>query len=177
MKSILSFNVNLLLKLSLSESILITIFTSWILCLWGDVPCCQHIPAYGGLLTKARSNRSMFWGVLSEGSLPGRFLFPADAVSLQFLTHNSTVLRLGTLSFRLILKCHEISAESQRQNRCFSNTSPQRRPDALQISIPWQLKCFESRQKSAQGQIPHANDSTHSCVAKSSRISAEHCIN
>jgi len=42
----------------------------------------------------------MFPGVLSEGSLPGRFLFAADAVSLQFLTHNSTVLRLETLSFR-----------------------------------------------------------------------------
>jgi len=37
----------------------------------------------------------MFSGVLSEGSLPGRFLFAAGAVSLQFLTHNSTVLRLG----------------------------------------------------------------------------------
>jgi len=47
----------------------------------------------------------MFSGVLSEGSLPGRFLFAADAVSLKFLTHNSTVLRLGTLSFRWILKC------------------------------------------------------------------------
>jgi len=38
----------------------------------------------------------MFSGVLSEGSLPGRFLFVADAVSLKFLTHNSTVWRLGT---------------------------------------------------------------------------------
>jgi hypothetical protein len=47
----------------------------------------------------------MFSAVLSEGSLPGRVLFAADAVSLQFLTHNSTVLRLGTLSFRWILKC------------------------------------------------------------------------
>ena len=45
MKSILSFYVNLLLKLSLSESILITIFTSSIYCQWGGVPCCQHIPA------------------------------------------------------------------------------------------------------------------------------------
>jgi len=39
----------------------------------------------------------MFSGVLSEGSLPGHFLFAADAVSLQFLTHNSTVLPLWTL--------------------------------------------------------------------------------
>jgi hypothetical protein len=42
---------------------------------------------------------------LSEGSLPGGFLFAADAVFLKFLTHNSTVLRLGTLSFRWMLKC------------------------------------------------------------------------
>jgi hypothetical protein len=39
----------------------------------------------------------MFSGVLSEGCLPGGFLFTAEAVSLKFLTHNSTVLRLGTL--------------------------------------------------------------------------------
>jgi len=37
----------------------------------------------------------------------GVFFFAADAVSLQFLTHNSTVLRLGTLSFRWILKCRQ----------------------------------------------------------------------
>jgi len=105
MKSILSFYVNLLLKLSLSEIILITIFTSWKYCLWGGVPCCQHISASGGLLTKAWRNRSMFSGVLSKGSLPGSFIFAADAVSLKYLTHNSTVLRLETLSFRWILKC------------------------------------------------------------------------
>jgi hypothetical protein len=34
----------------------------------------------------------MFSGVLSEGFLPGGFLFAAKAVSLKFLTHNSTVL-------------------------------------------------------------------------------------
>ena len=44
MKSILSFYANLLLKLSLTQHILITTFTSWIQCLWGGVPCCQHIP-------------------------------------------------------------------------------------------------------------------------------------
>ena len=103
-KSILSFYVNLLLKLSLSQSILITIFTFWTQCLWGGVRCCQHIPASGRILTKAWRNFSMFSGLLSEGSLPGRFLFAADCVCLQFLTHNSTVLRLGTLSFWWILK-------------------------------------------------------------------------
>jgi len=39
----------------------------------------------------------MFSGVLIKGSLPGHFLFAADAVSLQFLTHNSTVLPLDTV--------------------------------------------------------------------------------
>jgi len=57
----------------------------------------------------------MFSGVLSEGSLPERFLFAADDVSLQFPTHNSTVLRLGTLSFRWILKC--------RRNICWVTTT------------------------------------------------------
>jgi len=42
----------------------------------------------------------MFSGVLSEGFLPGRFLFAADILSVKFLTDNSTVLRLETLSFR-----------------------------------------------------------------------------
>jgi hypothetical protein len=69
----------------------------------------------------------------------------------------------------------EVSAESQLQNRCFRNTSPQRKPDAVQTSTPWQLKCFESRYKGAQGQVPHAKDSTRSCVAKSSGICAEPC--
>jgi hypothetical protein len=57
-----------------------------------------------GLLTKACCTHSMFSGVLSERCLPEGFLFAADTVSLKFHTHNSTVLRLGTLSFRWILK-------------------------------------------------------------------------
>jgi len=35
------------------------------------------------------------------------FLFAAVAVSLKLLTHNSAALRLGTLSFRWILKCRQ----------------------------------------------------------------------
>jgi hypothetical protein len=38
----------------------------------------------------------------------------------------------------------EIFSES-RQNRCFWNTSPHQKLNALQTSAPWQLKCFESR--------------------------------
>jgi hypothetical protein len=60
-----------------------------------------------GLLKKAWRTHSMFSGVLREGSLPGGFLFVADAVSLKFLTHNSRVLWLGTLSFRWILTCRQ----------------------------------------------------------------------
>jgi len=56
-------------------------------------------------LTKAWRTRLIFSGVLIAGSLPGGFLFAADAVSLKFLAHNSRVLRLGTLLFRWILKC------------------------------------------------------------------------
>jgi hypothetical protein len=44
------------------------------------------------LLTKAPRTCSMFSGVLSEGSFPGSSLFAANAVSLKFLTHNSSVL-------------------------------------------------------------------------------------
>jgi len=146
MKSVLSFYVNLLLKLSLSQSILITVFSSWILCLWGGVLCCQHIPAGGGLLTEAWRPRSKFSGVLGEGSLAGRFLFAADAVSLQFLNiHSITVLRLGTLSFRWVLKCRRNICWFTTTEHCFRNTSPQRKPDDLQTSAPWQLKSFESR--------------------------------
>ena len=47
-------------------------------------------------MTQSFDFLTIFSGVLSEGSLPGRFLFAANAVSLKFLTHNSTVLRLGT---------------------------------------------------------------------------------
>ena len=45
MESILPFYVNFLQKFSLSQSILITIFSSRILCLWGGVPSCQRTPA------------------------------------------------------------------------------------------------------------------------------------
>jgi hypothetical protein len=67
------------------------------------------------LLTKAWRTCSMFSRVLSEGSLPGGFLFAADAISLQFLTHNSTVLPLWTLSFWWRLKC--------QQNMCWVRTT------------------------------------------------------
>jgi hypothetical protein len=47
-------------------------------------------------------------------------------------------------SFRWILKCWR-NVLWVKQNRCSWNKSPQQKPDALQTSAPWQLKCFESR--------------------------------
>jgi len=73
MKSILSFYMNLLLKLSSSQSILITIFPSWIWCLWGGVPC-QHIPA--GLTHSFDVLRSSNWRLSSwRFSFCGRHCF------------------------------------------------------------------------------------------------------
>ena len=100
MKSILPFYSNLLLKLSLSQSILITIFISWIQCLWGGVPCCQHIPA--SVSGSSASLVAAWWQKL----LP---LLPWCSVSspplpLVFFVHlaleislEEEVLRLGTL--------------------------------------------------------------------------------
>jgi hypothetical protein len=66
--------------------------------------------------------------------------------------------------------------ESQRQNRCFSKSSPQRKSDALQTCAPWQLQCFwvsleeRSRTNSLRQRF-------HSAVfSKSSGISAGPCI-
>jgi len=147
MKSILSFYANLLLKLSLTQSILITKFTSWIQCLWGGVPGYQHIPpsvsgSFASLVT-----------VCWEKLLP---LLPWCSVSnpplslISFRTPCSwDILRGRSIATRDTRSdehwsADEISSESQ-QNRCFLNTSPQQKPDALQNNAPWQLKCFEFR--------------------------------
>ena len=55
------------------------------------------------------------------------------------MSSEEEVLRLGTLVPMNIGSADEISSES-RQNRCFLNTSPQQKPDALQTSAPWQMK-------------------------------------
>jgi len=147
MKSILSFYANLLLKLSLTQSILITTFTFWIQCLWGGVHC-QHI-----LPSVSRSSASLV-AARWEKLLP---LLPWCSVSnpplslVSFRTPCSwDILRgrsVATRDTRSIEygSADEIFSESQWQNRCFWNTSPQQKPDALQTSAPWQLKCFEYR--------------------------------
>ena len=145
MKSILSFYANLLLKLSLTQSILITTFTFWIQCLWGGVHC-QHI-----LPSVSRSSASLV-AARWEKLLP---LLPWCSVSnpplslVSFRTPCSwDILRGRSVAtrdthFDEYSIADEISSEL-RHNR-FRNTSPQQKLDALQTSAPWQLKCFEYR--------------------------------
>jgi hypothetical protein len=56
------------------------------------------------------------------------------------------------------------------ENRLHSKTRCSTYQRSMATEMPW-----VSLQKGAQGQIPHANGSTHSCVAKSSGISAGPC--
>ena len=125
---------------------LITTFTSWIQCLWGGVPYCQHISA--SVSGSSASLVATCW----EKLLP---ILPWCSVSnpplslVSFCTPCSwDILRGRSIATRdtrsdEYWSADEISSES-RQNRCFWNTSPQQKPDALQTSAPWQMKCFES---------------------------------
>jgi len=146
MKSILSFYANLLLKLSLTQSILVTTFTSWIWCLWGVVPCCQHIPP--SVTGSSASLVAACW----EKLLPLRPWCSVSYPPLSLVSFRTPwswdILRGRSIATRdtscdEYLSADEISSES-RQNRCFLITSPQQKPDTLQTSAPWQLKCFES---------------------------------
>jgi len=168
------FYANLLLKLSLTQSILITTFTSWIQCLWGGVPCCQHIlPSISGssasLVAACWEKLLPFLPWCSVSNPPLSLVSLRTPCSWDILRGRSIATR-DTRSDKY-WSVDEISYES-RQNPYFLNTSPQQKPNALQTSAPWQLKCFESRFKRAQGQIPHANN----CFAKSSGISAGSCM-
>jgi len=126
MKRILSFYANLLLKLYLTQSILITTFTSWVHCLWGGVPCCQHIPP--SVTGSSASLIAACW----EKLLP---LLPWCSVSNP---------PLSLVSFRTprswdVLRGRSIVTRDTRSNEywsCFWNTSPQQKPDALQTSTP-----------------------------------------
>ena len=145
MKSILSFYANFLLKLSLTQSILITTFTSWIQRLWGGIPC-QHIPP--SVSGSSTSLVAACWEKLlpllpwcSVSNLPLSFVSFRSSCSWDILRGRSIATR-GTHSDEY-WSTNEISSES-RQNH-FWNTSPHQKPDALQTSAPWQLKCFESR--------------------------------
>jgi hypothetical protein len=145
MKSILSLYSNLLLKLSLTQSILIITFTSWIQCLWGGVPC-KHIPP--SVSGSSASLVAACW----EKLLP---LLPWCSVSNPPLS----LVSFRTPCFWDILRgrstatrdprsdeywsADEISSDSRKN--LFWNTSPQKKPDALQTSAPWQLKCYEFR--------------------------------
>jgi hypothetical protein len=56
---------------------------------------------------------------------------------LKFLTHNSRVTRLGTLSFVWMLKCRQNIRWVTTTESLFWNTSPLRRRDTLATSAPW----------------------------------------
>jgi hypothetical protein len=144
MKIILSFYANLLLKLSLTQSILITTFTSWIQCLRGGIPC-QHIPpgVSGSLLYLlqhvGRNCCHFFPDVLFQIHLCPWFLF----IHLVFkISSEEEVLWLGTL---ILMNVELPTKYSVSHDRIivFWNTSLQQKLDALQTSAPWQLKCFE----------------------------------
>ena len=146
MKSILSFYVNLLLKLSLTQSILITTFTSCIQCLWGGVRC-QHIPpsisgSSASLVAACCEKMLPLLSWCSVSSPPLSLVSFRTPCFWDILRGRSNATR-DTRSDEY-WSADEISSAS-RQNRCFWNTSPQQKPDALQTSSPWQLKCFESR--------------------------------
>jgi len=97
----LSFYANSWLKLSLSQSILITTFTSWIQCLWGGVPCCQHIPPqkflevlHHSLLHVGRNCCHLFPDVLFQIHRCPWFLLVHPALEI---SSEEEVLWLGTL--------------------------------------------------------------------------------
>jgi len=100
MKNILPFYANLLLKLSLTQSILITTFTSWIQCLWGGVPCCQHIlpSVYGSSASLVAACREKLLPLLSDVPFQIHrrpwFFFVYRALEI---SSEQEVLRLGTL--------------------------------------------------------------------------------
>jgi len=140
------FYANLLLKLSLTQSILITTFTFWIQCLWGGVPC-QHIPP--SISGSSASPVVACWKKLLP-LLPWCSVLNPPVSLVSFRTPCSwDILRGRSIATRdtrsyEYWSADEISSES-RQNRYFLNTSPQQKPDALQTSAPWQMKCFEFR--------------------------------
>jgi len=94
----------------------------------------------------------MFSAVLGEGYLPGPFPF-RGRLRLSAVSHPQ---QFGTATRDTVVPMNievptKYPAESRRQNRCFTNTSPQRQSDALQASILRQLRYFESHYKGAQG--------------------------
>jgi len=132
MKSILSFYANLLPKLSLTQSILITTFTSWIQCLWRGVPC-QHIPP--SISESSASLVAARWEKLlpllpwcSVSNPPMSLVSFRKPSSWDILRGRSNATR-DTCSDEYWI-AYEISSEP-RQNRCFWNT--------VQRSVPTEI--------------------------------------
>jgi len=120
MKSILSFYANLLLKLSLTQSILITTFTSWMQCMWGGVPS-QHIPP--SVSGSSASLVAACWEKLLP-PLPWCSVTNPPLSLVSFHTPCSwDIIRGRSIAIRdtrsdEYWSADEISSES-RQNRCF----------------------------------------------------------
>ena len=147
MKSILSFYSNLLLKLSLTQSILITTFTFWIQCMWGGVPR-QHIPR--SVSGSSASLVAACWEKFLQ-------LLPWPSVSNP---------PLSLVSFRTrcswnILRGRSIATRDTRSDEYWMPTKYPLSQDRIVVfeihlhsnspmlyrpaSAPWQLKCFASR--------------------------------
>jgi len=88
----------------------------------------------------------MFSGVISEGCLPGGFLFcgrhcfseVSHPQEHRIATRDTVVPMNIEVPTKYLLSYDTIFVFEIRM-------SPQRKPDALQTSAQWQLKCFESR--------------------------------
>ena len=148
MKSILSFYVNSLLKLSLSQSIfnynihfLNVVSVRWRPLLSTHSPQAFLEVLHHSLQHVGRNCCHFFPDVLFKNP-------PLSLVSFRTL-YSWDILRGRSIATRdtrsdKYWSADEISSES-RQNRCFWNTSPQQKPDALQTSALRQLKCFQYR--------------------------------
>jgi len=176
MKSILSFYANLLLKLSLTQSILITTFTSWIQCLWGGIPC-QHIPP--SVSGSSASLVAACWEKLLP-LLPWCYVSNPPLSLVSFRTPCSwDILRGRSVATRdtrsdEYWSAVEISSESQK-NR-FLHTSPQQKPMLYRPALHGNWNALSFARRALKDKFPYANGSTHSCFAELSGISAGPCI-
>ena len=107
---------------------------------------CQHIPA--SVSGSSASLVAAWW----EKLLPLRPWCSVSSPLLSLVSFRTPcswdILRGRSIATRdtcsdAYWSADAISTESQRQNRCFWKSSPQRNPDDLQTSAPWQLKCFD----------------------------------
>jgi hypothetical protein len=156
MKSILSFYANLLLKLSLTQSILITTFISWIQCLWGGVHC-QHMPpsvsgssaslvatwekllallpwcsVSNSPLSLVSFRTPCFWDILRDGSVATR-----DARSVEQCRRN--ILRVTTTESLFLKYVSTVKARCSTDQRSVAT-------EILWVSLEERLRTNSPRQ-------------------------------